>query len=180
MDYVPFRRDDAESLADFLTADDWPFHADGLEVREDVIARVADGYYDDEQTQTFWIVEAGQRLGLVTLEDLGDDTPMFDLRLRADRRGQGIGTAAVRWLTTYLFQTWPDSNRIEAVIRQDNLSMRKAAKRAGYAKESHYRAAWPDADGEPMDAVGYAITRIDWESGTVTPPDWDDEVRLGL
>jgi hypothetical protein len=30
-------------------------------------------------------------------------------------------------------------------------------------------------DGTTHDAVGYAILRSDWQAGTVTPPDWNDE-----
>jgi hypothetical protein len=35
--------------------------------------------------------------------------------------------------------------------------------------------AWPDQDGGVHDGVGYALLREDWERGTTTPVDWDDE-----
>ncbi len=33
--------------------------------------------------------------------------------------------------------------------------------------------AWPSADGEMLDGIGYAILRSDWESGTTTPVRWE-------
>jgi RimJ/RimL family protein N-acetyltransferase len=53
--------------------------------------------------------------------------------------------------------------------------MRRALRQCGYAKEAHYRQAWPAPDGTIYDAVGYAILRTDWRSGTVTMPEWDGE-----
>ena len=64
--------------------------------------------------------------------------------------------------------------RVEATTRADNAAMRRALRRAGYAKEAHYRRAWPDG-GRVHDAVGYAVLRGDWETGVLTPVDWDDE-----
>ncbi|WP_258024275.1 hypothetical protein [Streptomyces bambusae] len=52
--------------------------------------------------------------------------------------------------------------------------MRRTFRRCGYVKEAHYRDAWPGADGTVHDAVGYAVLRRDWLSGTVTTPKWDD------
>ncbi|MFI6322415.1 GNAT family N-acetyltransferase [Nonomuraea sp. NPDC050556] len=159
--FIPVTRDD--DLAGFLAADDWPFHAGAPS------ATVAD------DAQAFWILADGERAGLVKLMDLGDDTPMFDLRVRQAWRGKGAGTAAVAWLTGHLFTSLPGVNRIEGTTRVDNAAMRAVFRKSGYAKESHYRDAWPGRDGTPYDAVGYAILRRDWESGTVTWPDWDDE-----
>jgi RimJ/RimL family protein N-acetyltransferase len=51
--------------------------------------------------------------------------------------------------------------------------MRKVFARAGYVQEAVYRRAWPAADGEMLDGIGYAILRDDWKSGTVTPVRWD-------
>jgi RimJ/RimL family protein N-acetyltransferase len=173
--YERFVSDEGGELAAFLCGEVWPFHSGGPEEREAVLARVAAGYYDDESTQTYWVVVDGTRVGLLVLEDLGDDTPMFDLRFRAAHRGQGHGTGAVRWLTERLFTTLPDIGRIEAVTRQDNLAMRRVLARCGYAKESHYRNAWPAPDGKIHDSVGYAIIRKDWQTGEVTTPNWNDD-----
>ncbi|MGN9841510.1 GNAT family N-acetyltransferase [Nonomuraea sp. H19] len=165
---------DAESLADFLAGEEWPYHA-GTQDRETVRRRAAEGLYDDAETRTFWVLADGERAGLVKLQDLADDTPMFDLRVRHSWRGRGIGTQAVAWLTGYLFGELPAITRIEGTTRQDNHAMRAVFRKNGYAKESHYRESWPTPDGTCYDAVGYAILRRDWISGTVTLPNWADE-----
>ena len=79
--------------------------------------------------------------------DLADETPMSDLRIREAYRGIGIGGQAVAWLTGYLFTPMANVTRIEATTRQDNLAVRAALRRNGYAKEAHYRDAWPEPDG---------------------------------
>ncbi len=56
--------------------------------------------------------------------------------------------------------------------------MRRTFVTCGYVKEAHYRQAWPSPGGTVYDAVGYAILRTDWQAGTTTPPDWDDEPSL--
>ena len=113
-------------------------------------------------------------VGLIQLSDIGDGDPLFDLRIRADQRGRGIGQAAVAWLTEYLFTELPDNTRIEGQTRQGNRAMRAVLESRGYVKEAHYREAWPAPDGTAHDSIGYAILRHDWESGTVTLPTWDD------
>ncbi|MCK2214903.1 GNAT family N-acetyltransferase [Actinomadura sp. ATCC 31491] len=175
IEFTRFTAADAGALADFLTGEDWPYHA-GVQDREAVRRRAAAGGYDDAENRTFWIVADGERAGLVRLQDLADDTPMFDLRVRAAHRGRGIGTAAVAWLTRYLFAELPGVRRVEGTTRQDNHAMRAAFRRNGYVKEAHYRRAWPAPDGARHDAVGYAILREDLESGEITPVAWDDEL----
>jgi RimJ/RimL family protein N-acetyltransferase len=170
---------EADLLAEFLTAEVWPYHGSGAPDAAQIRAHAAAGRYDNDQTRTFWILtRTGTEAGLIRLLDLADDTPLFDLRIRAAYRGQGLGTQAVRWLTGYLFTELPGIRRIEGTTRQDNLAMRRAFRRCGYVKEAHYRQAWPAPGGMVYDAVGYAILRTDWQAGTNTPPDWDDEPRL--
>ncbi|MDX8037615.1 GNAT family N-acetyltransferase [Lentzea sp. BCCO 10_0856] len=170
-----FRRFDpgeAAALADFLAGEPWPFHAAETVQREDVLGRVAEGYYDDE---TYWIEIGGERAGIVRLFDLEDETPMFDLRISARHRGKGLGRAAVQWLTDRLFGEYPHVERIEGTTRQDNAAMRRVFGRCGYVKEAHYRRAWPDASGHRHDSVGYAIIRRDWQTGETTVPDFHDD-----
>jgi RimJ/RimL family protein N-acetyltransferase len=166
MEFGRVRSDEVESLVAFLTGDEWPFHTDVVVAEEVVRRRAADGGYAD----TFWIAERGVRVGLVRLMDLGNGTPLFDLRVAAAHRGRGIGTAAVAWLTRYVFTHYA-TDRIEGTTRQDNLAMRRTFEKAGYVKEAHYREAWPSPEG-PRDSVGYAILRRDWENGTVTAVDF--------
>jgi RimJ/RimL family protein N-acetyltransferase len=174
---------------EFLTGEDWPYFAGGPGPEADRIReQVAAGGYDNEGTRTFWIVTGtGTEAGLIRLFDLGDSTPLFDLgdstplfdlRTRAAYRGAGLGTAALRWLTGYLFTEFPDIGRIEGTTRQDNRAMRRTFIRCGYVKEAHYRQSFAGRDGTLYDAIGYAILRSDCETGTVTRPDRDDEPCL--
>ncbi|MCF6468131.1 GNAT family N-acetyltransferase [Nonomuraea sp. MG754425] len=177
LEFSRFSPGQAEALVGFLTGEEWPFHASVQEATA-IRRRVADGSYDDAESRTFWLVADGERAGLVRLQDLTDHTPMFDLRIRAAWRGRGLGTAAVTWLTSYVFTEFPAYRRIEGNTRQDNHAMRAVFRKCGYVKESHYREAWPAPDGAVYDSIGYAVLRRDWVSGTVTVPDWDDEARL--
>ncbi|GAA3532269.1 hypothetical protein GCM10022419_009130 [Nonomuraea rosea] len=174
IEFTRFSPDDTERLVAFMTEEEWPFHA-GTQDPEAVRQRAGEGLYDDEETRSFWVLAVGEHAGLVRLQDFADDTPMFDLRIKKAWRGRGLGARAVTWLTGYLFTELPDIARIEGTTRQDNHAMRAIFRRSGYAKEAHYRQAWPGQDGQLYDSVGYAILRQDWASGTVTPPDWHDE-----
>jgi RimJ/RimL family protein N-acetyltransferase len=176
IEYRRFSPADADLLAEFLTTEDWPYHGSGTPDAVQIRKQAAAGHYDNDQTRAFWIVTASSAVaGLVRLLDLGDDTPLFDLRIRAAYRSAGLGTHALRWLTGYLFTEFPGIRRVEGTTRQDNQAMRRALRQCGYAKEAHYRQAWPAPDGTIYDAVGYAILRTDWRSGTVTMPEWDGE-----
>lgn len=70
------------------------------------------------------------------------ETPLFDLRIATDHRKQGIGMAALRFLTAYVFDNYPNKHRIEGTTRVDNVAMRLAFASVGYVKEAHYRQAW--------------------------------------
>jgi RimJ/RimL family protein N-acetyltransferase len=174
--YRRFTPGDAAPLAAFLTGEEWPYHGSGPD-RDAIVRQVADGYYDSGSARTFWIMAENERVGLIRMFDLDDGTPMFDLRIRAAHRGRGLGGAAVGWLTRHLFSELPAICRIEATTRQDNTAMRRVFRSCGYAKEAHYRDAWPGPGDQIHDAVGYAILRRDWMTGTVTTPHWDDEPR---
>ena len=171
--------EDATALVGFLTRQPWPHHVGSTLTAPDVESRIAAGGFDGATTRSFWVVDdAGAdgpagRVGLVRLEDVGDGDPLFDLRVDAHHRGRGLATAAVRWLTRWLFTELPGIGRVEANTRVDNTAMRTVLERCGYAKEAHHRRAWPGADGTVHDGVGYAILRPDWESGRVTPVRWE-------
>lgn len=168
---------DADFLADFLFTGAWPFHGPVVLDRETIRQRVVDGFYDSDESRTFWMVEGSERVGLIRLFDLADvvegGTPLFDLRISSAHQGRGLGKQALVWLTGYLFTEFPDLLRIEGTTRQDNRAMRRTFLTGGYAKEAHYRDAWPGEQGHVHDAVGYAILRRDWLCGTTTTPDWN-------
>ncbi|MFB8119858.1 GNAT family N-acetyltransferase [Streptomyces sp. NPDC056465] len=170
-----FSASESEPLIRFLTSQNWPFHGTSAVDRETVDRWITEGRFESGETRTFWIDADGATVGLLRLMDLGDRTPLFDLRLRAEDRGHGIGTSAVNWLTGYVFEEFPHAQRIEAHTRQDNVAMRRVLRRCGYVKEAHYRDGWPSSNGAVHDAVGYAVLRRDRASGKVTTPQWDDE-----
>ncbi|MFG2561489.1 GNAT family N-acetyltransferase [Streptomyces sp. NPDC048496] len=175
---ITFRRflaSDADPLIRFLTGESWPFHGVSAVDQETARQWIAEGRFENEENRSFWIVDGEETAGLVRLMDLADDTPLFDLRIRAGHRGRGIGVQAVTWLTRYLFEEFPEVRRIEGTTRQDNRPMRRVFLRCGYAKEAHYRDAWPAQDGTFHDTVGYAILRSDWLAGSVNVPEWNDE-----
>lgn len=185
LQFVPVGDSEAEAtaLAGLLSGDEWPFHGNSRPSPETAEGWLAAGRFTGAGVRSFWIrardadaaSATGPRpaevVGVVTLRDLGDPTPVFDLRLRSAYRGRGIGTAAVRWLTGYLFTEFPELRRIEGHTRRDNLAMQRVFERCGYVREAHHRQAWPGSDGTVHDSFGYAILRQDWLSGGTTPVD---------
>lgn len=165
----------AEALADFLTADEWPFHAGGRPTPAQVLDRVRSGYYDGPGIETFLFADGPDVVAALRLTDLQDDTAMVDLRVTRPRRSRGVGADVLTWATGHVFVTGEHVHRIEATTRHDNLAMRRVLRRCGYVKESHYRASWPDSEGRLLDGVGYAILRGDWRTGRTTEVRWDDE-----
>ncbi|MFF4014971.1 GNAT family N-acetyltransferase [Streptomyces sp. NPDC001843] len=105
--YRSFVASEIDALEHFLVRDVWPFHTsshvNGHKVRE----WVSDGVFESEETRTFWITVDGDAAGLLRLMDLGDDTPLFDLRIASRHRGRGVGSHTVAWLTQYLFTELP-------------------------------------------------------------------------
>ena len=167
---------ESSALAGFLSEDEWPFHGNRRPTRETADGWLAAGNFYGPNTRSFWIRTSGeagaQAIGVVTLHDLADPTPLFDLRLRTVDRGRGYGTAAVRWLTEYLFTELPEIKRIEGHTRSDNVAMQRVFARCGYVREAHHRQAWNNSDGTVHDSYGYAILRQDWLTGDSTPVDF--------
>jgi RimJ/RimL family protein N-acetyltransferase len=171
-----------ETLASFLSGYPWPYHAGGETTQEELLQNMNEGAFSNPDTQRFWIVtETKERIGLIKLfdlDDVEDGSPLFDLRIIPEFRGQGVGKQAVTWLTHYLFEAHPMLGRIEGTTRVDNLAMRKVFLSCGYAKEGHLRKSWATEEGKKLDTVIYGILREDWQSKAVTPVDWDDRHLL--
>ena len=166
-------------LAAWLASERWVYHSKPQLSQEEVLEWIDQGAFTGTNCQTFWINAAhDQHVGLIRLfdlDDIDDGAPMFDLRLQAQYRGQGLGKAALRWLTGYLFKTWSQLERIEGSTRVDNLAMRNVFLQCHYVKEGHFRQAWTTVDGKRFDAVHYGILREDWLRQTITPVNWHDE-----
>jgi RimJ/RimL family protein N-acetyltransferase len=175
---LPAERD---LLADFLSSHPWPYHSENQIKREDVLQKIDEGAFSSPDIQLFWIINAGKHIGLVKLfdlDDVEDGSPLFDLRIHPEFRGQGIGKQAVTWLTHYLFETYPTLDRIEGTTRVDNIAMRKVFLSCGYVKEGHIRKSWPADNNKKLDTVIYGILREDWLGKTTTPVNWNDESSI--
>lgn len=167
---------DRAALVEFLSGHHFPFHVVARPVRADVERAIDSGRYDDDDHAASWVDVAGHgRVGLVVLEDLTDDAPLFDLRLAEPFRGRGLAAPVLRGLTAHVFDTYPQVDRFEGQTREDNRAMRRTFLRCGFVKEAHYRDGWPVEGGTPVASVAYAILRRDWESGTTTPVPWSDD-----
>lgn len=166
-------RDDDAFVA-FLSTHEFPFHVQTRPTAEDARARLASGIIDGPGALGCWVLADGEAVGIVMLEDLEDDTAMIDLRLAADARGRGVGTAVLPAIVTEVFGQFPSVRRLEGQTREDNVAMRRAFRRAGWVKEAHFREGWPVAGGPALGSVAYAVLRSDWLSGTTTPVPWDD------
>ncbi len=81
----------------------------------------------------------------------------LDLWDAADR-GRGIGTEAVALLTRHLFAN-EGAHRVQATTDVENVPMRRALERCGFALEGVLHGFMPVADGPPRDHVMYGITR---------------------
>ncbi|MGO2985253.1 MAG: GNAT family N-acetyltransferase [Brevibacterium aurantiacum] len=166
---------DRSGLIEFFTSNNFPFH---VRPEQWTVAKVEEliesGAFRSDDNESFWLrhEELGV-LGCVRLEDLADDTPVFDLRLSTEFRGRGLGVACLSAVTDHVFET-KDVKRFEGHTRADNIAMRSVFLRAGWSKEAHYRRAWPVAGHTPQDSVAYAILREEWESGVSVDVNWHD------
>ena len=175
INFKRFEANELEELIGFLTSDRWEFHGVSVPDGEKIREFFAKGYYDSDNTRTFWIMDGDSKVGMIRIYDITDFSPMFDLRIGSSHRGRGVGKTALLWLTEYIFKTWENHSRIEGQTRQDNIAMRKVFWKCGYIKEAHYRKAWRDDKGKLYDSIGYGILKEDWEKGITTPVNWDDE-----
>lgn len=154
---------DWDALVALLAGNHWSYHSRPVLSTDDVAAME----FRSASTDSYWIVDADRRVGLVRLLDLDDiddeggGCPMFDLRIDGSSRGRGLGTAAVQWLTRHLFSAHERLHRIEATTRDDNLSMQRVFERCGYRQEGRLRQSWRDVGGTLHDTLVYAVLRTD-------------------
>lgn len=165
---------DVRDAVAFLTANSFPFHVRQRHTQDSARDVVAGGRFWSDESRGYWIEDGSRRIGLVVLDDLDEDTPMFDLRLAEEFRGRGLGVQVLTALCTLVFGQFPEPVRFEGQTREDNIAMRKTFLRAGFLKEAHYRLGWPTAEGPRVASVAYAILRQDWENQDTTFFEWND------
>lgn len=163
--FNPVSEADVEALSAWLPNQHWPFNErermDDAWVRE----RAQAGYFWGSDTRSFWAFESPEApVALIRVFELGDPTPLIDLRVADSARGRGVGSALLAWATTHLFETLPSLERLGGYTRHDNLAMRRVFQKCHYLQEAYHRRAWPVAGAPLADAVGYAILREEHES----------------
>lgn len=72
--------------------------------------------------------------------------------------GRGIASEACALLRDYVFETFPDIHRIEAVVYEWNPASMRVLEKCGFTQEARKRKA-AIKDGEIIDVMLYAITR---------------------
>ena len=83
-------------------------------------------------------------------------------------RGRGFGTAALAQIVERLFAA-EGAGRVQASTALDNVAMRRALERAGFALEGTLRSFMPASAGREDYAL-YALTREDWERRSARRP----------
>ena len=168
-------KNEIDALIEFLTSDSWEFHGTPNPNPERIRASYESQYYTGDDCKTFWIIlNKDIKVGMLRIYDLQDGTPLFDIRILSKYKGMGIGTTTINWLVDYIFNNYSDKDRIEGNTRQDNYAMRCVFHKCCFVKEAHHRKAWGGKDGILYDAIGYGITKEDWQNGKTTPVEWND------
>jgi RimJ/RimL family protein N-acetyltransferase len=140
----------------------WPGSA-----REHVREKVAgSGQWQARSSLVLAIEAEGRLIGDVQARTSADVFPpgLFELgiELFAAARGAGYGTEVLGTITRYLFDE-EGARRVQLGTAVDNLAMRRAAEKAGFAFEGVMRGFWPEPDGTSTDHVLYGRTRGDHE-----------------
>ncbi len=169
----PFAPEDLDVLWREETRDrgefETPWAVDDETAKERVRARVEQsGTWRDGRVLDLAVVAGGDVVGdIQARRDVAYAPPgIYDLGigLFADRRGDGVGTTAIRLLTAYLFDE-EQAVRVTLSTDLDNTAMRRAADKAGFTQEGVMRGFWVVPDGPPRDYALYARTRAEHEAG---------------
>ena len=75
--------------------------------------------------------------------------------------GKGIGFEALGLWNQFLFDTFPDIQRLDLRTWSGNTGMMKLALKLGYREEARFRSARV-VDGKLYDGMGYGILREEW------------------
>ena len=137
LNFEKIEKSGSEEIANWLSSDHWPYFLGHTPTKEEVLKRIEDGNFFGEGELNFWVLtEAKEKIGFIELYQLDDLAPMFSVRFKSQHRGKGYGQPTVKWLTQYVFENFPETRRIEAQTREDNIPMRKLFNKCGYVKEA--------------------------------------------
>ncbi len=154
-----------------------PFFLFQKPAQEEVLKRIEEGAFFAEGDFNFRNqTENKELIGLIEIYQLDDTAPTFFIRFKSGFRGKGFGKKVLDLLTQSIFENYLDIRRIEAQTREDNIPMRKVFNRCGYVKEAYYRMGSPTEDGGRVASIAYGIPREEWETGQVTPVNWQKDL----
>ena len=163
--FDPVTEADVERLSAWLPGQHFPFHGREQVDAAWVLEHAQAGYFWGPDTRSFWACESEQTpLALFRVYELGDVTPLIDLRVADVARGRGVGSATLAWATAHLFETVPGVGRLGGYTRHDNAAMRRVFQKCGYLQEAYHRRAWRVVGAPIADAVGYAVLREEHEA----------------
>lgn len=101
-------------------------------------------------------------MGIIPKSDVYYRTWEIGYWLTPSSWGKGYATELLRAFTRWVFQTWPDLNRVEAVLYARNIESERVLKKCGFVQEGRRRGAVEKA-GEIMDEVIYGLLKDDLE-----------------
>ncbi|MCG3153349.1 MAG: putative ribosomal N-acetyltransferase YdaF [bacterium] len=106
--------------------------------------------------------EGGRLIGTVGLHhiDRADASTEIGYWLAEDRQGQGLMTAAVSAVVTYVFEEWR-LNRVEIVCPEENARSRAIPERLGFVLEGQRRQAMM-LRSWPYDLCDYGLLASEW------------------
>ena len=123
-----------------------------------------DGYIGNDDSLLVVALPDGSFAGIVTWRPLSTSGPrggcfQIGILLFPEHRGKGVGAAAQRMLSDYLFATTL-ANRVEATTEVDNVAEQRALEIAGFVREGVLRGRG-FVRGHWQDGVMYARLRDD-------------------
>jgi aminoglycoside 6'-N-acetyltransferase len=109
-------------------------------------AHAEHGFLDDEQGKLLIVTKAGEPCGDISYRRVaygpGVANRVYEIGITVapSHRGRGYGTEAQRFLTAYLFATYPIA-RVQATTDITNVAEQRALERAGFTREGVLRQA---------------------------------------
>ena len=126
--------------------------------RQFVVRRRADWDSDDERSFAITDGATGEVLGSIARHGPWGDRARFGYWLAPWARGRGVATRALRLITDWTLET-TGVIRLDLFTHPDNDASGRVAERAGYVREGLRRAWDLDREGNPYDAIFYALVR---------------------
>jgi RimJ/RimL family protein N-acetyltransferase len=126
----------------------------------DAMLAEADARWRDGQTAELAIVHDDEFVGGIHLTFYADWRASVAYWLAAEARGSGLATRALRLLTSWGFEAFPDLLRIELWSIVGNAASDAVARRAGFTEEGIFRSRFPHR-GEYCDVRCFSLLRGD-------------------